>query len=308
MKNNASHTSTGFSVNITHCRQEALKNTLQEDVIALDHDTDGSRNDMSVNCVCEEVDSSVACNVDSTKRCEEVNTSVECSVDSTKSNCWKGDVSSCFEDATDRVHLTNHQGCSSEKITGTVDECDEPEFKRQKLEKSFEQDDGLSKADSATDPWTLATLKSHMKQADCADSCKYSNWNFKQFQFPCIAEKDTVVLSVPAPHLLPQNIELNEDFDDVCMFDVDEYRRQRENGSWSASDHRDSYSHLVHLKFSYADWLQKHSTPVQASNWGEWKRQVWKQMDLSSLTSPVSHLWREEVTPLLQPEDATSTC
>ncbi|PVD37450.1 hypothetical protein C0Q70_00040 [Pomacea canaliculata] len=149
LKNNASHTSTGFSVNITHCRQEALKNTLQEEVIALDHDTDGSRNDMSVNCVCEEVDSSVACNVDSTKRCEEVNTSVECSVDSTKSNHWKGDVSSCFEDATDRVHLTNHQGCSSEKITGAVDECDEPEFKRQKLEKSFEHDDALSKADNA---------------------------------------------------------------------------------------------------------------------------------------------------------------
>lgn len=139
---------------------------------------------------------------------------------------------------------------------------------------------------------------------------KYTNWDFKTIKFPNMAGKDTVVLEIPSLQLLPPNTALSEEFEDVCMFDVEDYRiqqhTQQASNSWTSNSDT-NFGRLKDLQFSYAEWVREHSKPVVARNWGEWKAAMLEQSHSSLLESPVAHLWRGDVTPLVQPKDSTST-
>ena len=72
-------------------------------------------------------------------------------------------------------------------------------------------------------------------------------------------------------------------------------------------DQDEGYGHLKHLEFSYAEWHRSHFRPVAAKNWREWKAELRQLENSFIMESPVAHLWQGEVTPLVQPKDATST-
>ncbi|KAK7501429.1 hypothetical protein BaRGS_00007233 [Batillaria attramentaria] len=152
------------------------------------------------------------------------------------------------------------------------------------------------------------------KQSDCTTDCKskrtFTSWDFDAINFPDIAGKDTVTVEVSCQDLLPPNTCLNEDFEDVCMFDVEDYKRQQQQQSSARQgkfDHDSGFGHLKDLQFSYAEWVQQHSKPVVAKNWGEWKTAMQERNQSSFLQSPVAHLWKGEVTPLVRPKDSVST-
>ena len=130
-------------------------------------------------------------------------------------------------------------------------------------------------------------------------------WNFDDIDFPDIGNKDRVILKIPSKKLLPPNVEVSEEFDDQCIFDVLEYRRISSCNYGNSADRKQN-DYLENLHFSYSDWMQSRNK-IQASNWTEYKKNVREKMALNVQETPVGHLWEGEVTPLVRPEDATST-
>ena len=73
------------------------------------------------------------------------------------------------------------------------------------------------------DPWSEATRRSLAQESRAS----LSAWDFDVIQFPDIGGRETVQLSIPPAHLLPPNTGVDEEYEDVCMFDVEDYRRQQ---------------------------------------------------------------------------------
>ena len=70
---------------------------------------------------------------------------------------------------------------------------------------------------------------------------------------------------------------------------------------------QEEYGHLKQLEFSYAAWSKAHCRPVTAKNWREWKTEMQHREHIAVMESPVAYLWKGDVTPLVQPQDAVST-
>ncbi|XP_046573391.1 tRNA-splicing endonuclease subunit Sen54-like [Haliotis rubra] len=132
---------------------------------------------------------------------------------------------------------------------------------------------------------------------------RHSEWDFETFAFPDIGDKETVVLSIPLTKYLPVNVTLSEEYEDLCLFDVTEYRQQV---SQFAQRRRESDNYVFDLNFSYSTWARNRKN-IAAANWTEYKLKLRQSQSGRSVPSPVDHLWQGEVTPLVKPEDATST-
>lgn len=76
----------------------------------------------------------------------------------------------------------------------------------------------------APDLWSDATRQSLARES----SVSLSSWDFRVIQFPDMGGRETVLLSVPPAQLLPPNTGVDEEYEDMCMFDVEDYRRQQQ--------------------------------------------------------------------------------
>ncbi|KAL8565506.1 hypothetical protein ACOMHN_049482 [Nucella lapillus] len=184
----------------------------------------------------------------------------------------------------------------------------EPSKKKAKLDSGSES----SKPPSAqqeeefpfsSNPWTEATERSFAGPSDL----KPTEWDFSAVRFPDIGDRDTVWLARPSSDCLPPNTCIDEEYEDICMFDVEEYRRQQQQQTYYYMDQEDNKGHLRQLDFSYAEWHKKNFHPVAARNWREWKEGCRQREKSFLIDSPVAHLWQGEVTPLVQPIHAQST-
>ncbi|XP_067672347.1 tRNA-splicing endonuclease subunit Sen54-like isoform X2 [Haliotis asinina] len=148
-----------------------------------------------------------------------------------------------------------------------------------------------------SNPWNLPN-KSEGKVP-----VRHTEWDFEILGFPDIGDKETVVLNIPQTKYLPANVTLSEEYEDLCLFDVTEYRQQV---SQSAQRRRESDNYVFDLNFSYSTWARDRKD-IAASNWTEYKLKLRESQSGGAAPSPVEHLWQGEVTPLVKPEDATST-
>ncbi|KAK7111807.1 hypothetical protein V1264_011381 [Littorina saxatilis] len=206
----------------------------------------------------------------------------------------------------------NSRQGSETKIETTVETTRDTESGEPPVKKLRVENQNSKKVRSASsvrmpslqDPWSSAIKQSLLHHS----SLGLSSWDFSITPFPDMGGTETVSLPIPPSHLLPPNTGVDEDYEDVCMFDVEEYRQQQQLQSHrSVLNQEDEYGHLKSLDFSYAEWYQKHSKPINAKNWREWKAELRQRENSFIAESPVAHLWRGEVTPLVQPTDATST-
>ena len=60
------------------------------------------------------------------------------------------------------------------------------------------------------------------------------------------------------------------------------------------------------LNFSFAEWTRKKPV-LKSTSWAEYKEKTAEYWEKMSHATPVSHLWKGEVTPLGSPLDAWST-
>ncbi|XP_055955068.1 tRNA-splicing endonuclease subunit Sen54 [Patella vulgata] len=128
-------------------------------------------------------------------------------------------------------------------------------------------------------------------------SLEQTKWDFSQICFPNIANADHVTVNVPLEQYLPEGIKIEES----CEFNVLEHQAKYSVPRFDPTNPVDKDLH-----FSYADWV-KAKTTVSASNWKEYKSKLKKAQQCLETDSPADILWQGEVTPLIRPEDATST-
>ncbi|RUS69062.1 hypothetical protein EGW08_023173 [Elysia chlorotica] len=127
------------------------------------------------------------------------------------------------------------------------------------------------------------------------------------FPFPSIANyKNVMSLPQPWTKLLPSNVVVNEDYNDILLFDVDAYRRenpaQEQTKNFLREEEREA--RLKNLKFSFAEWTKK--PQIKADSWAEFRQKSKEVLASRSARTPVDHLWQGDVTPLVKPEDAWS--
>ncbi|XP_076442668.1 uncharacterized protein LOC143281321 [Babylonia areolata] len=176
--------------------------------------------------------------------------------------------------------------------------------KKAKLDSDSESSRALSQELScphSSDPWSEATQQSFTGQRHLL----LTEWDFGVIDFPDMGGRDTVSLTIPPPHCLPPNTSMEEEYEDICMFDVEEYRQQQQLSS--VIEHEDKSRHLRQMEFSYAEWYKKNFRPISARNWREWKEIYCHRQKSFLCDSPVAHLWQGDVTPLVQPLHALST-
>lgn len=128
----------------------------------------------------------------------------------------------------------------------------------------------------------------------------------QSFPFPTIVDRSVISLPQPGTKLLPSNVVVNEDYKDVLVFNVEKYRSQHppreETKSSQREDEREA--RVRNLSFSFAEWMKK--TPIKAKNWGEYKQKSKKALVARTAQTPVDHLWKGDITPLVKPDDAWS--
>ncbi|XP_071106541.1 tRNA-splicing endonuclease subunit Sen54-like [Haliotis cracherodii] len=147
-------------------------------------------------------------------------------------------------------------------------------------------------------PWNLPT------ESEGKLSVRHTEWDFEKLGFPDIGDKETVVLNIPQTKHLPPNVTLDEEYEDLCLFDVTEYRQQQ--ASQRPQRRREADNYVFDLNFSYSAWARSRKNIV-AANWTEYKLKLRESQHDGAAPSPVDHLWQGEVTPLVKPQDATST-
>ncbi|XP_064644318.1 tRNA-splicing endonuclease subunit Sen54-like [Lineus longissimus] len=131
-----------------------------------------------------------------------------------------------------------------------------------------------------------------------SEKLPYTNWNFADFAFLSISERDSE-FDKPDPSLLPRNVDLKNSSFHSQRFSLP---AQRFNNPSCDTD--------TELEFSCGDiWNRSKPKTSSARNWCEYKQELLKvteeEDDLQK--TPISHLWEGDVTPLLQPHGAKST-
>jgi len=125
--------------------------------------------------------------------------------------------------------------------------------------------------------------------------------------FPDIGTTEMLQMSKPDTKLLPSSIQLSED-DDLLCFDVMDYRQKVPERRLSQKQQReeDDEQRVSGLNFSFAEWTRKKPV-LKSTSWAEYKEKTAEYWEKMSHATPVSHLWKGEVTPLVSPLDAWST-
>ncbi|CAC5379024.1 TSEN54 [Mytilus coruscus] len=117
------------------------------------------------------------------------------------------------------------------------------------------------------------------------------DWNFSEIIFPDIG-KDKVLHFKKYnknQQLFPHGIQLQ----DNCIFDSEQY-----NLNLTSNKHKkDEENFNLEYSFEPSHWKKK---PVTAKNWKEYKEKS-KLLENQEEATPVSHLWKGDVTPLVKP-------
>lgn len=150
----------------------------------------------------------------------------------------------------------------------------------------------------------LETCKNKCKigvdSSDCsyisvsADGCgvpRYSNWDYDSIKLPNMAGVSAeVVLESPPEHLLPPGVKLSKS---SYIIDIEHYRK----------------SSRFKVTGDQGTALQVTTVQPNAKNWAEYKRLLRMESEDEGLaSSPAAVLWVGDVTPLIKPWQATSTC
>ena len=150
---------------------------------------------------------------------------------STSTVCRNGSASDTGSEQWQDQKLTRNEVVPGEELGETKQahavnsDTEEPPAKRSRTDNT-EGDYASPPAQTdlhTSDPWSHATRQSLQRQSNAP----LSTWDFSVLDFPDIAGRDTVPLTIPRSDLLPGNVCVDEDYDDVCMFDVEEYRHQQ---------------------------------------------------------------------------------
>lgn len=133
---------------------------------------------------------------------------------------------------------------------------------------------------------------------------KHSTWDFTTLDFPDIGTGKIISLVSPSTLLLPPGIKICTK--DLC-FNAEKYRRnsivnQKKQNKF------DKETNIENLDFSYAEMLISQNK-IQANNWTEYKEKLMSPDcdNFNKHISPVEHLWKDDVTPLVRPQDAINT-
>ncbi|XP_059167131.1 uncharacterized protein LOC131949319 [Physella acuta] len=120
---------------------------------------------------------------------------------------------------------------------------------------------------------------------------------------PNIANKDSILLSIPHPKLLPADVSLGED---ALSFDVGRYRHLYPPRQITRAETREEemQTRVQGLKFSFPEHMAN-KTHIQATNWKDYKAKLANKDHKNS--NPVAHYWEGEITPLVHPSDAWSS-
>lgn len=135
-------------------------------------------------------------------------------------------------------------------------------------------------------------------------TCKismYPKWDFQEYNFPNIASLRHVTCPHPADSvtvpLLGERLPEGN-----LYFDIQEYRETVMNHH---KYYRTSRGQPEVLEFSFQSKYQ--NKKKEAKNWAEYKQLCALENQEKVSISPLQVLWDGEVTPLVAPEDATST-
>ena len=144
--------------------------------------------------------------------------------------------------------------------------------------------------------------------AICEPSGRLSvtKWNFDQLNLPNFGKgadtAETVVLTQPEGRLMPGNFELAQEcyqFDRKAMLNKKTTKQYR-NDEVSLLDGS--------LEFSYPEIMRgQKKVKKSCRNWQEYKSQQWKASESWDRSHDLSHLYGDEVKPLVLPEDAVCT-
>ncbi|CAG5117096.1 unnamed protein product [Candidula unifasciata] len=152
---------------------------------------------------------------------------------------------------------------------------------------------------------TPASAESHCisikrSDKDSQDKSNGSDASVKLLPLPNIANTDMVVLEPPGVQLLPEDVCVENE--ELQQYDVERYHTMNPPREVSKQVQRDEEEEkrLQGLEFSFPEWINK-KPKLPVANWKEYKEKLAERMKELSQTSPVDHLWKGKVTPLVHP-------
>ena len=156
---------------------------------------------------------------------------------------------------------------------------------------------GFTKSFSDLSIWTIRETSGRLS---------VTKWNFDQLNLPNFGKgvdtAETVVLTRPQGRLMPENLELAQEcyqFDRKAMLNKKTTKRYR-NDEVSLLDGS--------LEFSYPEIMRgQKKVKKSCRNWQEYKSQQWEASESWDRSHDLSHLYGDEIKPLVLPEDAVYT-
>lgn len=134
--------------------------------------------------------------------------------------------------------------------------------------------------------WVTSEMSKNRAAGDTT-SIPYSEWNFSAVLIPCVENDHLQVQRPPERYLPPGSTWPTAASDELSV-------------TLNTKSFQESYED--HLEFSRGGSAWKKS--IKARNWGEYKKE--KQCGGVGLT-PAAPLWAGDITPLVKPQDSTST-
>lgn len=197
----------------------------------------------------------------------------------------------------------------SENVTSSVDEKQRTDLYMKAMEEGKNPqktaDLGAMKIrDQIVDTKHGKIVTEAWERGENSAATKYSVWNFDEIKFPdmgdsgCLKEKGEIL-----QRFLPEGVPPLS----THRIDVDHLFKQRLK-SQGFQKSRFKYGQDLddfNLEFS-CDVLQR-VEKVCASNWREYKEKMMESREKNDFVSPVEHLWKDEVVPLVRPDEALNT-
>ncbi len=120
----------------------------------------------------------------------------------------------------------------------------------------------------------------------------YSQWDFTHICIPSLTNESVLDFHEPSHAYLPPNVRWHQTTISLNIEALHKHKRAL------------VYEDVLEFSHGGAGWKAN----IKASNWGEYKRKYQSKMQESDIGMlPVAHLWNDDITPLVRPQDATST-
>ncbi|XP_061169079.1 tRNA-splicing endonuclease subunit Sen54-like [Saccostrea echinata] len=143
------------------------------------------------------------------------------------------------------------------------------------------------------------------KDEECK-ATRYSVWNFEEIKFPDISDIDNFAnlqLKDIPQRFLPEGIPpLSR-----LKVNAEQFVKQKKQSQKFLNSKGKFGQELDYFDLNFSCDVVQPVKKVSASNWREYKEKMLESMKGENFISPVEHLWKDEVTPLVRPEDAQNT-